>query len=337
MAKLETDLENPPRIGHPGGNNTSEANISPFIGRLGGNGVGTVSRCSSNSDLLKAVPDAAPLMSLRDQFNLRPFLTIGLWKAALMEGVGSLMLVWATVYANSSPAVLPEEPTARWGVFDNASFVGPLVGGILNFFYVSMFIFCLGGVSGAHLNPTITIATLFARLCSLPRAVLYVGFQTVGGALGGLMARAALGTRDFKAGGCWLYTDVVPVGDAFAVEFMTCLMLLFFAFGTGLDPRQRDTVGPTLGPFLIGISLASLSFGTGFVRYGYGGASLNPARCLGAYVGSRFPSFHWIHWYAILYKLSRECVLICRTADIAACAGHAVFYHIVPPWKGKPD
>lgn len=206
------------------------------------------------------------------------------------------MLVWVTVFANSSPPVLPSQPTDRWGVFDNASFLGPLVGGALNFFYISMFIFCFGGVTGAHLNPTSTIATLFARLCSLPRAILYVAFQTGGAALGGLLARVAHGSRHFKTGGCWMFTDLVPTGDAFVIEFMTCLIMLFFAFGTGLDPRQRETIGPTLGPFMVGVSVASLSFGTGFVRYGYGGAGLNPARCFGSYVGSRFPDFHWIHW-----------------------------------------
>lgn len=206
------------------------------------------------------------------------------------------MLVWLTIYANISPAILPQGPTERWGLFDNASFVGPLVGGLLNFLYLTIFTFCFGAVSGAHLNPTITIATFFARLCSLPRAVLYISFQTGGAALGGMLARASYGTRDFKVGGCWLYPDIVPIRDAFTIEFMTCTILLFFAFGVGLDPRQKQVVGPTLGPFMVGLSLASLSFGTGFARYGYGGASLNPARCFGSYVGSSFPGFHWIHW-----------------------------------------
>ncbi|KAJ3532954.1 hypothetical protein NM208_g8202 [Fusarium decemcellulare] len=244
----------------------SDINIPPFIGRLGGNGAEALTRCSSNEDFLEYVPDAAPLMSLGEALNLKPFLSVGLWKSALMEGVGSLMIVWLTIYANVSPVVIPQQPTQRWGNFDNASFIGPLVGGILNFFYLTLFTFCFGAVSGAHLNPTITIATLFARLCSLPRAVLYVSFQIGGSALGGLLARASYGTREFKVGGCWLYPDIVPVREAFTVEFMTCTILLFFAFGVGLDPRQRQIVGPTLGPFMVGISLASLSFGTGYVR-----------------------------------------------------------------------
>lgn len=66
----------------------AQVNISPFIGRLGASGRGGLRRNSSNEDLLKALPDAAPLMSVSEQFALRPFLTTALWKAALMEGVG---------------------------------------------------------------------------------------------------------------------------------------------------------------------------------------------------------------------------------------------------------
>lgn len=66
----------------------TQVDILPFIGRLGASGTGSLPRNSYNEDFLKALPDAAPLMTLSDQFALRPFLTIGLWKAALMEGVG---------------------------------------------------------------------------------------------------------------------------------------------------------------------------------------------------------------------------------------------------------
>ena len=213
------------------------------------------------------------------------------------------MLTYLTVYANASPAIIPQTPTPRYGIFDNATFIGPLIGGILNFFYLTLFTFCFGAVSGAHFNPTITFGTFIARLCSFPRAVLYIGFQVGGAALGGLLARASYGGRDFKTGGCWLYTEYIPVGEAFVTEMMATLILLFFAFGVGLDPRQRVVVGPTLGPFLVGLSLAGISFGTGYTRFGYGGASLNPARCFGSFVGGRFPGYHssYLPWCRSLW------------------------------------
>lgn len=206
------------------------------------------------------------------------------------------MLVFVTIWANISPSVIPEPFTPLTGNFDNAAFIGPLVGGVINFIILTLFTFSFGAVSGAHLNPTITFATFCARLCSFPRMVLYVAFQTGGAALAGLLARASYGTRDFKVGGCWLFSDVVPVGDAWVVEFVFTVLLLFFAFGVGLDPRQAQTIGPKLAPFLVGLALGVLSFGSGYSRYGYGGASINPARCFGTFVGSRFPGWHWIHW-----------------------------------------
>jgi glycerol uptake facilitator-like aquaporin len=206
------------------------------------------------------------------------------------------MLSYLTIWISISPNVIPNPPDSQFGNFDNAAFIGPLVGGITNFVLLTLFTFIFGGVSGAHLNPTITIATFVARLCSLPRMVLYVGSQTAGGTLAGLLVRTSYGTRDFKVGGCWLDSDIVPVADAFVIEFVGCTLLLFFAFGVGLDPRQRQMIGPTLAPFLVGMALGTLTFSTSFSRYGYGGGSFNPARCFGTFVGSRFPTWHWYHW-----------------------------------------
>lgn len=53
----------------------------------------------------------------------------------------------------------------------------------------------------------------------------------------------------------------------------------------------------------MGMTLGVISFGSGFVRYGHGGASLNPARCLGVFVGGRWEGWHWIHWYVVLFLL----------------------------------
>lgn len=155
------------------------------------------------------------------------------------------------------------EPTARLGYFDNAAYLGPATGGLSNFLVLTLFTFIFGVISGAHLNPTITLATFCARLCTLPRAVLYIAFQLLGATIGGFFLRAGIGTRDFKVGGCWLFPDVCPVQDAFAVEFVTTTALLFCAFGVGLDPRQQKVIPPALAPFLVGLSLGTLSWMTG--------------------------------------------------------------------------
>jgi hypothetical protein len=60
----------------------------PFIGRLGGNQGFVLDRHNAaNAEILKEQPDSAPCMTLREQFDLRGFRSLGLWKAALIEGL----------------------------------------------------------------------------------------------------------------------------------------------------------------------------------------------------------------------------------------------------------
>ena len=41
----------------------------------------------------------------------------------------------------------------------------------------------------------------------------------------------------------------------FVLETMTSFVLIFIAFGVGLDPRQREVFGPALSPILVSLSL----------------------------------------------------------------------------------
>ena len=69
-------------ITHPSG-------VAPFIGRLGGNQQFVLNRDDPQYErFLQQAPDAAPHMTLREQLDCRPFKNIGLWKAAVIEGMG---------------------------------------------------------------------------------------------------------------------------------------------------------------------------------------------------------------------------------------------------------
>ena len=63
--------------------------IVPFAGRIGGNQDYVVDRSNPcNAELLARVPDAAPLTSFHDGFDLRGFLDSDVWKFALVECIG---------------------------------------------------------------------------------------------------------------------------------------------------------------------------------------------------------------------------------------------------------
>lgn len=211
-------------------------------------------------------------------------------------------------------------PSETSGPFGTASFLGPLVASIIQIIILTLLIYSFGAISGAHMNPLITFATFCARLTTFPRMVLYIAAQLAGATLAGLLLRAAADTREFKVGGCFLFTDMgVSVSSAFTVEFVGSLLLLFLAFGVGLDPRQAELFGPALGPVLVGLAAGSTVLSFSFAKPGYGGASMNPARCFGVFVGSRFPSWGWVTW----------------AGPIAASVFHGVVYFLIPPVAPK--
>jgi hypothetical protein len=62
----------------------------PFIGRLGGNQEFVLDRHNAaNAEILREQPDSAPCMTLREQFDLQGFRSLGLWKVAVLEGFGT--------------------------------------------------------------------------------------------------------------------------------------------------------------------------------------------------------------------------------------------------------
>ncbi|PYH93832.1 hypothetical protein BO71DRAFT_477614 [Aspergillus ellipticus CBS 707.79] len=63
--------------------------VQPFVGRIGGNQNLVLDRNDpSNASYLEKVPDAAPLMSFRDAFNMRGFTDPDLWRFMAVECVG---------------------------------------------------------------------------------------------------------------------------------------------------------------------------------------------------------------------------------------------------------
>jgi hypothetical protein len=80
----------PPAINPPLSYNTT---TRPFIGRVGGNQGFVLDRHNAaNAEILREQPDSAPCMTLKEQFDLRGFRNLGLWKAALIEGLGACPL-----------------------------------------------------------------------------------------------------------------------------------------------------------------------------------------------------------------------------------------------------
>jgi glycerol uptake facilitator-like aquaporin len=156
-----------------------------------------------------------------------------------------------------------------------------IIASIVQVFVISLFIYAVGPVTGAHFNPLITMGTFTTRLSSLPRTVLYISHQCLGAVVGAYLVRAALGLSPESlqiVPGCYIDSKLVAPAEAFAFESVMCFIQLFLAFGLGLDPRNETAFGPSLAPILIGLSAAITLFISAFARPGYLGTSGNPAR-----------------------------------------------------------
>ncbi|KAG8628381.1 hypothetical protein KVT40_004254 [Elsinoe batatas] len=283
-----------------------------FAGRLGANQEFILDRHDEeDKDQLKKHPDAAPIHTFKDSLHLEGFLSPGLWRMAIVEGWGTFLLI--CVFGSTSSGL------TTLGMSQMATVAYAALGGFVG---LMMFTYALGPVSGAHLNPTITMATFFAGLSTFPRTVLYILAQTIGGIVAGYWLKLGMGDAFYPHGvipGCTVDSSLVSAGEMLALEYMFTQASIFLAFLIGLDPRQGKTIGPTLGPVLVGLILGFGTWVSAIARPGYTGMSFNPARCLGMMTAKGEMTNHWVHW----------------VGPLAATFFHGIFYHFNPPWASE--
>ena len=110
---------------------------------------------------------------------------------------------------------------------------------------------CVGHISGAHLNPAVTIAMLVTRNVTVLRAVCYSLAQLIGGIVG---AGILYGVTPREVHGSLGVTKLHPhigLGQAFGVEFMTTFIVVFTVFAN-LEPKRSDMGSRSLA---IGLSI----------------------------------------------------------------------------------
>jgi glycerol uptake facilitator-like aquaporin len=107
---------------------------------------------------------------------------------ATVEGIATCLLVFGLGAGASGLTTLRASPMAI-----------SLYAALLNTVGLSLFIFAAAPASGGHINPSITMATFFAGLSTLPRSVLYIVAQTLGAIVGGYWLKLGLGDEYFPA------------------------------------------------------------------------------------------------------------------------------------------
>lgn len=149
---------------------------------------------------------------------------------------------------------------------------------------VMIVIFALGHISGAHINPAVTLA--FATFGSFPRRHVpgYLAAQILGAVAAALTLRALFG--NVATLGSTVPTD--GAGQALALEALITFFLMFVIVAVATDERAV----PGAAAVAIGGYVALVATFAGPIA----GASMNPARSFGPALASGTWTDHWVYW-----------------------------------------
>lgn len=192
-------------------------------------------------------------------------------RRAAAEGVATFALVFAGCGA----------------IVANAEYGGTLgsVGIALVFGLIIMvMVYATGHLSGAHINPAVTIAFTLTRHFPARDAVAYVAAQVAGASLGAL-ALLAIWTDEPAALGATVPS--VGIGSAFVYETILTAFLMFVIMAVATDTRA---VGAAAAIAIGGTVGLDALFG-GPVT----GASMNPARSFGPALASSEWADLWLY------------------------------------------
>ena len=189
-------------------------------------------------------------------------------KALVAEGIGTFALVFI-------------------GAGAGALGVGGLVGVALAHGLTLLVIaYAYGHISGAHINPAVTIGLWAARQIGTLTASAYILVQLLGGILAGYALSFVLGGPGSGLGATVLASGVSPIQGVVLEAILT-----FFLVNTVLNAAVSGKAGNLAG-LAIGLTLAfSILMGGPLT-----GASLNPARTLGPAVATGNYADIWLYF-----------------------------------------
>jgi MIP family channel proteins len=149
-------------------------------------------------------------------------------------------------------------------------------------------IYALGHLSGAHINPAVTLGFWSVRRFPTAEVAPYIIAQCSGGVAASLVLRGTLG----PVGDLGATLPRISVPSAFAIEWLLSFVLMFVIMAVATD----DRVAGGFAAIAVGLSVGFCALMGGPIT----GASMNPARSFGpALIGGLWQG-HWLYWVAPL-------------------------------------
>lgn len=156
---------------------------------------------------------------------------------------------------------------------------------------IGLMVYAFGHISGAHINPAVTIPMIITKKLSAADGAGYIALQLIGGIVAAftlMITLPELGSAvnfGTQAPGDLINGDPI---SALGLEIIFTFFLVATIFLTAVHKKAPAGIH--------GISIGGMIFLLHLVGVPLTGASMNPARTLGPALVSGFWEFHWVYW-----------------------------------------
>ncbi len=159
---------------------------------------------------------------------------------------------------------------------------------------IALMVYAFGHVSGAHINPAVTIPMMITKKIGITDGIAYIISQLIGAVVAAATLAVMLPELGAKVnfatqGGP---SDLInnSIGSGFAIEAILTFFLVTVIFMTAVHKKAS--------PGLHGFAIGGMVFLIHLIAVPLTGASVNPARTFGPALISGFWEFHWLYWAA---------------------------------------
>jgi MIP family channel proteins len=165
--------------------------------------------------------------------------------------------------------------------------IGSIGSGLISGLVITVVIYTFGHVSGAHVNPALSIAAVYLGRLEGRLLPGYIVAQMAGSAGGGLFLLACIGhVADMGANLPNGVLGVTP-GIALLIELFLSFVLMWVICGTAFHGKaDLAFAGLAIGA-TVGIEVMLMG--------AYAGAAMNPARAFGPYLARGDFTHYWIY------------------------------------------
>lgn len=196
----------------------------------------------------------------------------------MLKYIAEFIGTFALVFVGTGSVIVNEETGNSLGLIGVSIVFGVTVSGM---------IYALGSISGAHINPAVTIAFYSNKGINKKDAILYVLAQVIG-AIAASFVLQSIFPNNRNLGGTIPSESNLSAG---IIEFVATFLLLLTLLG--ITHSQHKKIKPFAG-LLIGLLITGLIFVAGPIS----GGSFNPARSLGpVIISGNVSSATWIYLF----------------------------------------